>query len=294
MNTPKPTITALHWIIFTALALTWGSSFILMKRGMESFRSDQVAALRIFIAFLFILPFTLRHLRREHLRYWKGVTGMGVFGNLIPAFLFTAAETGISSSLTGILNSLTPLFTLLTGMLIFRSKATWLQAAGLFTGLAGAVGLVLTGKSDGENSHLWYAGLVVLATIFYGLSVNVIKSQLSGINSVTATVWALMFIGPPAGIYLFCTDFTSRLHGDAAWASLGYTAILAIFGTALSVMVYNVLIKQAGTLFAASVTYAIPIVALMWGLLDGESVGWIHLVFIGVILGGVWLVTKRK
>ncbi|TND08036.1 MAG: DMT(drug/metabolite transporter) superfamily permease [Bacteroidetes bacterium] len=294
MTTPKSNITVLHWVIFIALAVTWGSSFILMKRGMDVFSSDQVAALRIFIAFLFILPFTFRHVKKEFAAHWKGYLGMGVCGNLIPAFLFTAAETGISSSLTGILNSLTPIFTLVTGLLIFGNRAGWLQALGLLIGLGGAVGLVLSGEDDGKNTHLWYAGLVVIATLFYGLSVNIIKSKLGGINSVTATVWALLFIGPPAGIYLFTTDFVSRMSLGQAWASLGYTTILAVFGTALSVMVYNLLIKQAGTLFAASVTYAIPIVALGWGVIDDEPVSVWHLVFIGVILAGVWLVTKKK
>jgi len=115
------------------------------------------------------------------------------------------------------------------------------------------------------------------------------------VPAVSATACALLLIGPPAGIYLFCTDFLERMHTHTeAWSALGYTAILAVFGTALSVIVYNILIKQAGTLFAASVTYAIPIVAMFWGVFDGEEVTLLHGLLILVILSGVWLVTRKR
>lgn len=293
MNEKKSDHVLLHWIIFTALALTWGSSFILMKRGLEVFTSNQVAALRIFIAFLFVLPLGFWYLKKEQFRYWPGYLGSGIFGNLIPAFLFTYAETGITSSLTGMLNSLTPVFTLLISIVYFRSKPQRLQVIGLFIGLAGAIGLMLVSKSEGSNTHLWYSGLVVIATFCYGISVNIIRAKLGNVNAVSATIWVLLFVGPPSGIYLFTTDFLARMENPLAWQALGYVAILAIFGTALSVIVYNLLIKQAGILFAASVTYVIPIVAVLWGLFEHEAITLFHLLFIAVILCGVWLVTKK-
>ncbi|HTL82410.1 MAG TPA: DMT family transporter [Bacteroidia bacterium] len=304
----------IHWLIFIVLGLTWGSSFILMKRGLDSFTSDQVAAIRIFTAFLFLLPIAYRHVKRELLPKTFGFAGMGIFGNLLPAFMFTKAETMISSALTGMLNSLTPVFTLLIGFFAFRQKARPMQVIGIIVGLAGAVGLLLLKNEKNnvdpnlivatgtiaknvvaEKNLIWIGGaLVVLATFFYGLSVNIIKSKLSGVSAVTATVCAMCIIGPIAGVYLFTTDFIQRMHTmPLAWESLGYVSILAIFGTALSVIVYNMLIIEAGTLFAASVTYIIPIVAIMWGLFDGENVFWMHGVYIAVILSGVWLVNKR-
>lgn len=286
----------LHWIIFIALALTWGSSFILMKRGMDVFSSDQVAAMRIFMAFLFLLPIAYRHIDRKLFKLLPAFAGMGTFGNLLPAFLFTKAETTISSALTGILNSLTPIFTLLLGVFIFRQKTHWMQVLGLAIGLGGAIGLVSLGKDSVNHGNVFVgSGYVVLATIFYGTSVNIIKAKLTGVNSITATVFALCITGPVAGIYLFTTDFVTRLQTQPhAWESLGYVAILGIFGTALSVMVFNILIKEAGTLFASSVTYFIPIVAMLWGAADGESITAIHFLFIAVILGGVTLVNRRR
>ncbi|MBI3510587.1 MAG: EamA family transporter [Bacteroidetes bacterium] len=290
----------LHWIIFIALGLTWGSSFILMKRGLDSFTSDQVAALRIFIAFLFLLPLAFRHIKKELFSNTFAFAGMGIFGNLLPAFMFTRAETMISSALTGMLNSLTPVFTLLLGFFVFKQKVRMWQIIGIVTGLSGAIGLMMLNNNSSKEIQvdqrtIFIGGsLVVLATFFYGFSVNIIKSKLSQVSSVTATVFALCIIGPVAGIYLFSTDFIHRMQTiQLAWQSLGYTAILAIFGTALSVIVYNILIKEAGTLFAASVTYIIPIVAMLWGVLDHEMVSYLHGIFVLVILGGVWMVNRK-
>jgi drug/metabolite transporter (DMT)-like permease len=285
----------INWLILISLALIWGSSFILMKRGLDVFSSDEVAALRIFIAFLFLSPLLIKHFKKELIKHWKGFLGMGVLGNFIPAFLFTKAETGISSSLTGMLNSLTPLFTLLLGVLLFKTKTKLINAIGIFIGFIGAIALLMVGKSDDTNNNLLFGIYVVLATVCYALSVNIIKKELGGVNSITATVWAMLFIGPLAGVYLFgFTDFVADVkYNELAYESLGYVSVLAILGTAISVIIFNVLIKNTNALFASSVTYLIPIVAMIWGMLDGEIVLPIHFICIGIILLGVFLVNKK-
>ncbi len=285
----------INWFILILLALVWGSSFILMKRGMEVFSSGQVAAMRIFFAFLFLSPLVYKHVKRPLLKHWKGFLGMGVLGNLIPAFLFTNAETGISSSIAGALNSLTPLFTLLAGVLLFKAKTHWINAIGISIGFIGAIGLLLVGKKDNMDNNLLFVFYVVLATICYALSVNIIKKHLDDVNSTTATVWAMLFIGPVAGAYLFTTDFTYRLATNPlAMKSLGFVILLGVFGTALSVIIFNVLIRNTSAVFASSVTYLIPIVAMGWGLFDNESVQLMHFAWIGLILMGVYLVNKKK
>jgi drug/metabolite transporter (DMT)-like permease len=267
-----------------------------MKRGMDVYSSDEVAALRILIAFLFLSPLVFRHVKKDLLKHWKAFAGMGLLGNFIPAFLFTKAETGISSSLTGMLNSLTPLFTLLLGVMLYKMKTGWINAAGILVGFVGAIGLLTVGKTEDMSNNLLFGLYVVVATVCYAMSVNIIKKYLGDVNSVTATVWAMMFIGPIAGVYLFgFTDFTQKLTTHpAALQSLGYVSILAIFGTALSVMIFNVLIRNTNVLFASSVTYLIPVVAMGWGIFDGESVKMLHFVWIGLILLGVYLVNKKK
>ena len=284
----------INWLIFISLALIWGSSFILMKRGLEVYSNEQVAALRIFIAFLFLSPLIFKHVKKVSLKHWKAFIGMGVLGNLIPAFLFTKAETGISSSMTGALNSLTPSFALLIGVLLFNVKTRWVNALGIAIGFIGAIGLLMVGKEDHADNNLLFVFYVVLATICYALSVNIIKKHLNEVNSVTATVWAMLFIGPFAGIYLFTTDFTYRLTTNPiALHSLGFISLLAIFGTAISVIIFNILIRNTNAIFASAVTYLIPIVAMGWGIFDNEVVLPLHFAWIGLILVGVYLVNKK-
>lgn len=288
---------ALSWTILISLSLVWGSSFILMKQGMKAFSSDEVAALRITIAAAFMLPFQLRYFRIDLKKNLKGLLLMGVFGNLIPAFLFTKAETEISSSLTGMLNALTPLFTIIVGMLAFGQAASRNQVAGVLVGFVGAVVLVMYGDDGSEQSkNILYSLLVALATLCYAISVNGIKAYLSELDSMQATVWSFSLIGPVAAIYLFgFTDVIKHAkENPEAMNSLGFICILAILGSAISVVVYNVLIKLSGTVFAASCTYLIPVVAIGWGMYDGEHVNGMQLLAVLVIITGIWLINRKR
>ncbi len=284
----------LKWPILIVLSLIWGSSFVLMKRGMEAFSSDQVAAMRIGLAYVFLLPFLIKYYRIDLKKYWKGLLGMGVFGNLIPAFLFTKAETGISSSLAGMLNALTPIFTVILGFLFFSNKTNGFQVSGIVTGFGGAL-LLLYNGGDAETSSTKYALLVVAATLCYAISVNIIRKYLNDLNSIRATVWAFMFTGPIAVVYLFSTNFMDVLnHHPQALSALGYTAILGIVGTALSVIAFNELIKISGAIFASTTTYLIPIVAVFWGLREKETITWTQVLAMCVILGSVWIINLKK
>jgi drug/metabolite transporter (DMT)-like permease len=293
----------LSWSILIVLALVWGSSFILMKRGLEAFSSEEVAGLRIVMASLFLLPLILKHYKTDLKKHGWALLGMGLFGNLIPAFLFTEAETGISSSLTGMLNALTPLFTILLSVLIFKNKTNSLQMMGIVIGFGGAVLLMYfnepvkpqQGTAAAENGIL-FCLMVVAATICYAISVNVIRRYLTQVNSVTATVWSFTFIGPLALAYLFIrTDFIQNIQlKENALPALGYISILGIVGSSLSVIAFNSLIKLSGAVFASSVTYLIPVVAILWGVFDGERVVWQQAAAMTAILGAIYLINKRK
>lgn len=285
------------WIILLVLSLIWGSSFILMKQGMKAFSSDEVAALRITIASAFMLPFLIRYYNIDLLKNLKGLLLMGVFGNLIPAFLFTKAETEISSSLTGMLNALTPLFTIIVGMLAFRQTASRNQLIGVLVGFLGAVSLVVCASSENDQTkNILYSLLVAVATLCYAISVNGIKAFLGHLNSLQATVWSFTLIGPVAAIYLFgFTDVVKHAQENPlAMQSLGYISILAIVGSAISVVIYNTLIKMSGTVFAASCTYLIPVVAIGWGVYDGESVNGMQFLAVLIIIAGIWLINRKK
>lgn len=286
---------AISWIILIVLSLVWGSSFMLMKQGLRAFTSDEVAGLRITIASAFMLPFLIRHYKIDLKKNLLGLLLMGVFGNLIPAFLFTKAETQISSSLTGMLNALTPMFTIIIGMIAFNHKITKNQIIGVLIGFIGAIVLVALGDNENDQTkNIMYSLLVAAATLCYAISVNGIKAYLGHVNSLTATVWSFSLIGPVAAIYLFgFTDVVEHAtqHPEGL-RSLGFVSILAIVGSALSVVVYNTLIKLSGTVFAASCTYLIPIVAIGWGLFDGEVINLIQLLAVIVIIGGIWMINS--
>ncbi|MDX2171690.1 MAG: EamA family transporter [Bacteroidota bacterium] len=284
----------LAWVILITLSLVWGSSFILMKRGMVAFSSDEVAAMRISIAFLFLSPLLIKHYKLDLKKYWLGLIFMGVFGNLIPAFLFTKAETQISSGLAGMLNALTPLFTIIVSLIWLRDKPSKIKIVGVLIGFLAAISLMLFNDSGETSNNVIYSLLVVAATFCYAISINGIKKYLHDLNSVKATVWAFCFTGPVALIYLFgFSNFTTHLsqHPEAL-NSLGYVSILAIFGTAISVIIYNNLIKLSGVIFASSCTYLIPVVAVLWGLFDSETINIIQIISILVIILSVYLINK--
>lgn len=289
MNLDKPII---QWTLLLFLAFTWGSSFILMKLGLESFSDLQVASLRLVISTLFLSPIIIKNFRKIKKDQWLPILVAGLLGGGIPAFLFTKAQTQISSSLTGMLNSLVPLFTVVIGLLLFKMPFRKLKVVGAVVGLVGAIGLLASsGGLSFENTNLAYAFLVVIATVCYATNVNFIKRFLKEVNSVNITAFGFLLIGPASAIYLFSSDFTTILKSnDQAWESLFYVSLLAIFGTAIAVILFNMLIKKVSPVFASSVTYIIPVFAIFWGMLDGETVNIGQILFISVTLTGVYII----
>ncbi len=281
-----------QWVILLLLSLIWGTSFILMKRGLESYSNSQVAAFRIFFSFVFMLPITLRNIKAINRDNILSLLIIGFIGFAIPAFLFTKAQTRIESSLAGMLNSLTPLFTLIVGILFYRSHARWVNIAGLFMGLIGAVGLMWNGDMNVFKGINVFALFIVAATICYGINVNEIKFKLVNLSSLEITSLSFLFTGPIAGIFLLFTDFTPVRETPDYLLNLAYIAILALFSSVIAVLVFNHLIKYTTTLFATSVTYIIPLFAIMWGIIDGESIRLIQVIWISIILLGVYLVNK--
>jgi drug/metabolite transporter (DMT)-like permease len=274
------------------LSLVWGTSFILMKKGLRSYDHMQVAAFRIFFSFIFLLPFIIKHIRvisRDNIR---SLLIVGLVGFAIPAVLFTKAQTRIDSSLAGILNSLTPLFTLIVGVSIYRSSTKWINIIGLLIGLVGATGLIWKGDLDVLKGFNLFALLVVAATICYGINVNEVKYKLAGMSSVQITSLAFLFTGPLAGIYLLFSDFSQVPQTPDYLLNLVYIALLALFSSVIAVLVFNQLIKFTTPLLAASVTYIIPFFAILWGIADGEQLKIMQFAWMGVILLGVYMVNK--
>jgi len=282
-----------NYLSLILLAIIWGSSFMLMKKGLEVYTYSQVAALRLFIAFISLIPFINRALHKVRKKHWTAIVITAFFGNGIPAFLFTKAQTYLASSFVGMLNSLTPLFTLILGIYFFKSRPTKTNIFGIFIGLGGAIFLV-TSNLESSFSINVFSLFVILATIFYAISVNAIQKHLADLDSVSISALAFLFIGPASGIFVFNTDFTTLLSSKEGIDALLYITLLAIVGTSMSVVIFNKLIKDTSAIFASSVTYLIPLVAIFWGVVDGENILMSHLVGAGIILCGVYLVNKTK
>ena len=282
-----------NYLTLLFLATVWGSSFILMKKGLLVFSDVQVAALRLFIAFLSLVPFLFRAFKKVCKKHIFPIVIMAFFGNGIPAFLFTKAQTQLDSSLVGILNSLVPLFTLLLGVYFFKSRPSKTNIAGVLLGLCGAVFLTLFSMGKGVEINN-YVLLVVLATVMYAVSINVIKKYLQDIDALSITALAFSIIGPLSAFYIFNADFLTLAKTDQGIEAMLYIALLAVVGTSSAVVIFNKLISRSSAIFASSVTYLIPIIAILWGVFDGEIITIHHILAVAIILSGVYLVNKKN
>ncbi len=285
----------LKWVYLVILSLVWGSSFILMKKALISLSPIQVGALRIIITAVFLFLIGFKRVFKINRRQWYYLLLNGVIGSFIPVFLFAYAIKHIDSSIASILNSLTPLNTIIFGALIFGFSFKRSQLIGVLIGLAGTIVLILKGAEINPSQDYSYAGLILIATVCYALNVNILKKYLHDLDALSITVGNFMLLILPALIVLHLTEFfTTFEYTETSRMSLLYISILAIFGTGLAKILYNHLIQISTPVYSSSVTYLIPIVAIMWGILDGEKISIVQILAGGIIIFGVYLVNKTK
>jgi len=284
----------LRWIYLIILSIVWGSSFILMKKALIGLTPIQVGALRILItAFVLVLVgykavFTIK---KQH---WYYIFLTAILGTFFPAFLFAYAIKGIDSSITSILNSLTPLNTLIVGALLFGFSFMRHQLIGILVGLIGTAILIFKGAELNPNQNYWYALLVILSSIGYAFNVNILKKHLSDLSALAVTTGNFIILIVPTFIVLWYSDFFQAFdYSETTYTSLMYMTILAVIGTAFAKTLFNRLVQMSSPVFSTSVTYLIPIVAVFWGVLDGENLTAIQLIGGALILLGVYL-TNRK
>jgi drug/metabolite transporter (DMT)-like permease len=284
------------WLILIVLALIWGSSFILIKKGLLGLTPLQLGALRIVFSAVFIFVFGFHTLKTIPKDKWKWLVISGFVGTFFPAFLFAFAETEIDSAIASVLNSLVPLNTILLGFAIFKIVSTKRQIIGVVIGFIGTALLIGSGAQLNPNQNYLYAGLVLISGILYGINVNIIKRYLQDVKAVSIAFGNFAAIIIPALIVLLFTDFFNieTLQNPLMLKSIGYIIILSAFGTALAKVLFNKLVQMATPVFASSVTYLMPVVAVGWGILDGESFSiWQGFATI-LILIGVYLANRRN
>ena len=283
------------WLLFIILSFIWGSSFILMKGGLLHLSAYQVASIRIISSGIVLLPVTLVSIRQIPKNKIFTVFLSGALGSLLPAYLFCLAEEGIDSALAGTLNSLTPIFVIIAGALFFNAKTTNNKIWGIVIAFIGSLLLFLSQPDFSQNSNVVFILFVVLATMLYGFNVNMVHKHLSHIGSLKIAAVALSLNAIPALVVLFFTGyFQQDLMATGTLMATGFSILLGIFGTALASVLFYVLLKRAGAVFASMVTYGIPVIAIMWGIIYGEHVGLKQIASMFVILAGVWAANLKE
>jgi drug/metabolite transporter (DMT)-like permease len=277
------------------LSLIWGTSFILMKRGLVVYSPGEVGSIRVIAAALFLLPVAFSRMKNLQGRQYGQLLLSGLLGIFFPAFLFATAQTRLESSVTGILNSLTPICTLLIGIFFFSQQFRSRSLLGIIIGLAGTIVLIFANYGGEVGGLNLFAFLVIIACVLYAINLNFIKYRITDLPALTITSVSIMLIAPLAVLYLFgFTEFTTKVQAaPGAWEALGYLVFLGIMSTSVATFIFNHLVKISTPLFTSSVTYLIPIVAVMWGLLDGEQLLIGHFIGMVAIITGVYLANKK-
>ena len=286
----------IKWVYLTLLAIIWGSSFILIKKSLIGLTALQLGALRTIITGVILLIVGYKTFKIIPKSKWKWLFISGLLGSFIPSFFFAIAETEIDSAVASILNSLVPLHTILLGFAVFNIASTKRQVLGVIIGFIGTCILILKGADLNPNQNYWYAGFVIASTLMYAANVNIIKRYLQDVTPLAIAVGNYCFIIIPAVIILIFTDFFTKntLRNPNLESALVYVIILSVFGTALAKVLFNKLVQISTPVFASSVTYLMPIVALIWGYLDDESFGVIQGFAALLILLGVYLSHKHS
>lgn len=283
-----------RWFILMVLALIWGSSFILMKKALINLSPVQVGAIRILLSGLTLFSVGWKNFDKVSKKQWFYIAVTAFLGTFFPVFLFAYAVQEIDSSIVSILNSLTPLNTLVVGAVFFGFNFIRKQFLGVLIGLLGASFLILKGASIHHGQEYQYALLVVIASVGYSFNVNIIKKHLQNISSLTIVTGNFMIIFLPALVVLWRSEFFDVQYIKAARSSIVYLALLSVFGTAMAKTLFNKLIQLSSPVFSSSVTYIIPMVAIFWGVLDGERIEASQYLAGGIIIAGVYLTNKVK
>lgn len=276
------------WILLALLSLIWGSSFILIKKSLDHFNPYEVGALRVLIAGLVLLPVAIKNIRKFPKKNLKWLILAAITGNFMPMFLFPIAETEVSSSIAGIINSMMPIFVIIVGALLWKFETTKRQIIGVLISFSGACILAFSGGEGGEFKLIPIL-LLLLATLLYAISTTTVKSKLSDIPAkiLSAFIFSLVLIFPSLIALVFAGFFNELKMDNNLLVGLGFVSLLSVFGTGLAMMLNYRLLSVSTPLFASTVTLLMPIVAIIWGILDGEKLTSMQVFGAVIILAGL-------
>jgi drug/metabolite transporter (DMT)-like permease len=292
----------IDWVLLGVTALTWGSMFILVKKGLAFVSTPQLMGMRFLAMFLLVLPFVpglLRKLRVPGVLSPEAKLGMlwlPFFGTLLPVFLITYAQTSVGSGSTGLVHAVGPLCALLVGVMFFNERIQGGRVVGLLLGFCGVALLIFGAKSAKIEGEPWAFGLLVFSMFCYSYSTHTIKKLIFGLPVMAFPVATFSVLAIPSLLMFFSSG------GYAVMAAMigtpAFTAILAVvIGQAIVALIshacYTQVIIRRGAVFATSVNYLVPIVALLWGVIDGESLSGLHLLSFAFVGIGLYLVNAR-
>lgn len=284
--------TAANWFVLLFLSLIWGTSFILIKKGLQGFGFIEAASIRLMAGGAVMLPAAIFHYKFIPRGKWIYVVLITFVGMFIPAFLFCLAQQHVQSGVAGIINALTPIFAFIFSTLLFKKTARLAHVVGVLLGFVSAIMLVVE-RSDQAFSFNIYAGLIVLATVCYGLNVNLVKNFLSDVPSMAISSASVTLGGLLSFLFIFLPRHANYALTDERWVPLAALVLLGIMSTAMAQYFFYKLIQDTSAIFASSTTYIMPVVAVLWGLLDGEPFHALQVVSIAGILTSVLLVRKN-
>lgn len=284
---------SLDWFALFLLAAVWGASFLFIKRSVQVFDPVQMAMWRMVLATAVYLPIAAAYWSKIDWKRWKWLVVVAFCGSAIPNFLFAVAQQHVASSLAGVLNSLTPLFTFVIGVLFFNMTFTSNKLLGLVLGLLGASVLIFFNSSSALSGNALYAALCALATVCYAINANTVNRHLRDLHPAAIASAAFVLTG---GLFVgglwWSGGWTAVQTHPEGWKGLGYVFYLAAIGTVAGSIGYFWLLQRAGAIFATSVTYLLPVTAMLLGVADGETVGMADLAGTGIILAGLYLAGK--
>ena len=283
------------WFYLAILSLIWGSSFILIKKGLVGLNSVQLASLRMIFAASVIYIYSYNSIKKIPKKSWKWIVITAYLGTFFPVYLISYGQTEIESGLASIITTVTPINTLIIGIIFFSLTFSIKQLLGLFIGLVGAVLLLYEASETNLNSNIYFSFFIYLTTVGYAASVNLIKKYLTNIPPEAVTAGIFLSISPPAIIVLYFSDFTDLNFQDPLiLKSIFFVLVLGVFGSAIAQTLFNKFVKISSPIFASAVTYTMPVVAIFWALIDGEILSIMQFFATAIILIGVYLVNKRK
>jgi len=249
------------------LAALWGASFLFMRLGAYEFGPIALAAVRVGLASAMLIPLLASRGGLGELRtHWKGLLIVGALNSAIPFALFSFAALSITAGLSSIVNATTPLWTAVVAFVWLRQGLTPLRVLGLVIGFAGVAFLAwdkASFKPGADHSGLWAVLACATATFCYGVAANATKRYLTGASPLAVATGsqfaaALLLALPAAWLW------PAAMPGTVAWSSAFGLAALC---TALAYILYFRLMSRVGPTNAVSVTFLIPLFAILWGAL---------------------------